>query len=68
MNFGIYFESKLKEKNIKKSEVARIINISRQSIGTNISKWKAGYEANTYTIKKYLLAIDEDIKKFSNTM
>lgn len=66
MNFGIYLETILKDKNIKKSNFAQSLGISRQSLTTNIEKWKNGREPNVKTIKKYLRVLNLDISDFFN--
>lgn len=64
MNFGEYIEKKLIAKNIKKSEFADLIGITRQSLTTNIEKWKNGREPNIKTVKKYIGALGLEISDF----
>lgn len=68
MNFGLYYEKAIFDKKIKKAEVARKIDITRQTLSTNIEQWKARRDPNIKTIKKYLDALDIDIKNFFNSM
>lgn len=68
MNFGLYYEKIISDKKIKKSEIARKIGITRQTLSTNIEKWKAGREPNIKTIKKYLEVLNIDAKDFFNFM
>lgn len=68
MNFGLYYEKAISDKKIKKSELARKIGITRQTLSTNIEKWKVGREPNIKTIKKYLEPLGIDIKKFLKNM
>ena len=65
MNFGTYLEETLIKKNIKKIEFAKTLKISRQSLSTNIYKWKNGREPNIKTIKKYITALKLDLKDFT---
>lgn len=64
MNFGIYIEKILKNKNIKKSDFAHSIGVSRQSLTTNIQKWKNGREPNIKTLKKYMNALNKELSDF----
>lgn len=66
MNFGEYIEKILIDKNIKKSEFAGLVGITRQSLATNIEKWKNGREPNIKTVKKYIGALGLEISDFFN--
>lgn len=66
MNFGYYLEKLIIDNNIKKSVFAKKIGVSRQSLTTNIDKWKNGREPNIKTMKKYMAAFNLDISNFFN--
>lgn len=42
------------------------IGVTRQSLTTNIDKWKNGREPNVKTMKKYMAAFNLDISNFFN--
>lgn len=64
MNFGEYIEKTLTDKKIKKSKFAKNVGVSRQSLATNIEKWKNGREPNIKTIKKYINALGLELTDF----
>ncbi len=64
MNFGEYIEKTLIDKNMKKSEFAEMVGVTRQSLATNIEKWKSGREPNMKTIKKYINVLGLDVTDF----
>ena len=64
MNFGEYIEKMLIDKKIKKSEFAEKVGVTRQSLATNIEKWKNGREPNIKTVKKYLGVLGLDLSDF----
>lgn len=66
MNFGEYIEKTLIDKNIKKSEFADLVGVTRQSLATNIEKWKNGREPNIKTVKKYISVLGLEISDFFN--
>ena len=68
MNFGLYLEQILKEKNISKSYFAATLNLSRQTLSTNIIKWKNGRDPNISTIKKYLRSLNLSTKDYFDFM
>lgn len=64
MNFGEYIEKILIDKKIKKSEFAEKVGVTRQSLTTNIEKWKNGREPNIKTVKKYIGVLGLDLSDF----
>lgn len=64
MNFGEYIEKALDDKKIKKAKFAEKVGVSRQSLATNIDKWKSGREPNIKTMKKYISALGLDLSDF----
>ncbi len=64
MNFGEYIEKMLIDKKIKKSEFAEKVGVTRQSLATNIEKWKNGREPNIKTVKKYIGVLGLDLSDF----
>lgn len=64
MNFGEYIEKTLEDKKIKKSKFAENIGVSRQTLATNIEKWKNGRDPNIKTIKKYISALNLELTDF----
>lgn len=64
MNFGEYIEKILVDKKIKKSEFAEKVGVTRQSLTTNIEKWKNGREPNIKTVKKYIGVLGLDLSDF----
>lgn len=68
MDFGTYYEKTISDRKIKKSEIAKKLGITRQTLSTNIEKWKAGREPSIKTIKKYLEPLGIDIKNFLKTL
>ena len=68
MNFGIFLEQELSNRNLSKSSFSKKLSISRQTLTTNIQQWKNGREPNVKTIKKYLEILNIDISLFFNKM
>lgn len=64
MNFGEYIEKILIDKKIKKSEFTEKVGVTRQSLTTNIEKWKNGREPNIKTVKKYIGVLGLDLSDF----
>jgi DNA-binding XRE family transcriptional regulator len=58
----------ISEKKLKKSEVAKKLGITRQTLSSNIEQWKKGRNPNLNTVKKYLDVVGGDIKKFLKSL